>query len=345
MRRRRESKSVDESCPTWQWPQTSPVFRSSYRLCDSRQSAPHGSEFVDRCPAHHRANEIAILEHPAGSLALDHSTSERSFHRRVARVSLRGTGHIICLGRKGPPHRGADRAGPAVGFRPGRHRRPPLGRDRPPSPLPRRRRFLARSHQSGPSRPGAWHFVSIGLDHADYIPERDCTEAGPADCLLPRIESFTAILRDKSRSLAVRLEALKFVVHLVGDLHQPLHCADNMDRGGNDVEVRWFGKRTNLHAVWDSSIIERAGETPDVFAGELINTINRLSPARIAAIQAGTTSDWVIASHALAKARAYRLPRNRRLGQSLYDANVDTIDDQLMDGGLRLARILNDSLR
>ena len=192
---------------------------------------------------------------------------------------------------------------------------------------------------------GAWHFVSIGLDHTDYIPERDCTEAGPADCLVPRIESFTAILRDKSRSLAARLEALKFVVHLVGDLHQPLHCADHMDRGGNDVEVRWFGKRTELHAVWDSSIIERAGETPDVFAGELINTINRLSPARIAAIQAGTTSDWVVASHALAKARAYRLPRNRRLGQSYYDANVDTVDDQLINGGLRLARILNDSLR
>lgn len=190
-----------------------------------------------------------------------------------------------------------------------------------------------------------WHFVSIQLADTDYIPIRDCTEAGPADCLVPRLESFIAILKDKTRPLPERLQALKFVVHLAGDLHQPLHCADNMDRGANNVTVRWFGKSTDLHAVWDSSIIERAGETPDVFAQELVNKVNRMSAAKIASIQSGTPSDWVVASHALAKTHAYRIPRNGRLGQAYYDANVDTVDDQLINGGLRLARILTDSLR
>jgi hypothetical protein len=189
-----------------------------------------------------------------------------------------------------------------------------------------------------------WHFVRIQLAYTDYIATRDCTEGVPS-CLVPRLESFVAIMKDHAKPLPERLEALKFVVHLVGDLHQPLHCSDNMDRGGNDVVVRWFGKSTDLHAIWDSAIIERAAETADVFAGELINKIDRMDATRIASIQSGTLSDWVVTSHALARTHAYRIPRNHRLSQAYYEANVDTVDDQLINGGLRLAKILNDSLR
>jgi hypothetical protein len=170
-------------------------------------------------------------------------------------------------------------------------------------------------------------------------------QAGPADCLVPRIASFTAILKDKTKPFADRLEALKFVEHLVGDLHQPLHCADNMDRGGNDVVVKWFGKSTNLHAVWDSSIIDMAGETPDVFAEELINKIDAMTAGQRARIQSGTLNDWVLVSHALARTHGYKIPTNHLLGRAYYNANVDTVDTQLINGGLRLARILNDSLQ
>jgi hypothetical protein len=190
-----------------------------------------------------------------------------------------------------------------------------------------------------------WHFVDIELAHTDYNPARDCTEAGPGDCLIPRIESFAAILKDKTKPLSDRLEALKFVEHLVGDLHQPLHCADNMDRGGNDVVVKWFGKSTNLHAVWDSSIIDMAGETPDIFSEELINKINALTAGQRAKIQSGTLNEWVLVSHALARTHAYKIATNHLLGRAYYNANVDTVDTQLINGGLRLARILNDSLR
>ena len=185
-----------------------------------------------------------------------------------------------------------------------------------------------------------WHFVDIELPRTDYNPVRDCTEAGPTDCLIPRIASFTAILKDKTKPLADRLEALKFVEHLVGDLHQPLHCADNLDRGGNDVVVKWFGKSTNLHAVWDSSIIDMAGETPDVFAEELINKINAMTAGQRARIQSGTLNDWVLVSHALARTHGYKIPTSHVLGRAYYNANVDTVDAQLINGGLRLARIL-----
>jgi len=66
-----------------------------------------------------------------------------------------------------------------------------------------------------------WHFVDIQKALTTYNPTRDCTEAGPVNCIIPRIEAFTTILKDKTKPLAERLEALKFIEHLVGDLHSP----------------------------------------------------------------------------------------------------------------------------
>jgi hypothetical protein len=97
-----------------------------------------------------------------------------------------------------------------------------------------------------------WHYVNIPINPPDGTPpaydaRRDCPTG---DCVVAKIGTFEAVLRDKSAPPRHRLEALKFLVHLVGDISQPLHCADNQDRGGNDVHVDFMGWRTNLHAVW-----------------------------------------------------------------------------------------------
>lgn len=93
-----------------------------------------------------------------------------------------------------------------------------------------------------------WHYVTfdgITYDHAP--PEGDALEA---------LGRFRATLQDPAASLADKQLALRFVVHLVGDLHQPLHVGKCCDRGGNEVKVAWFGKSTNLHAVWDSALVD-----------------------------------------------------------------------------------------
>lgn len=93
-----------------------------------------------------------------------------------------------------------------------------------------------------------WHYVTLNgiiYDHAP--PEGDALEA---------LAHFTNVLKDPKASLADRQLALRFIVHLVGDLHQPLHDGKCCDRGGNDVKVTWFGKPTNLHAVWDSALVD-----------------------------------------------------------------------------------------
>ena len=93
-----------------------------------------------------------------------------------------------------------------------------------------------------------WHYVTLNgimYDHAP--PEGDALEA---------LNHFSAVLRDPNASREDKQTALRFVVHLVGDLHQPLHVGKCCDKGGNDVKVTWFGKPTNLHAVWDSMLVD-----------------------------------------------------------------------------------------
>jgi hypothetical protein len=93
-----------------------------------------------------------------------------------------------------------------------------------------------------------WHYVTLDGITYDHAPAQgDALEA---------LDRFTRTLKDPNASLADKQLALRFVVHLVGDLHQPLHVGKCCDKGGNDVKVTWFGKPTNLHAVWDSALVD-----------------------------------------------------------------------------------------
>jgi hypothetical protein len=93
-----------------------------------------------------------------------------------------------------------------------------------------------------------WHYVTVnGITYDHAPPEGDALEA---------LDRFRHVLQDPNASLADKQTALRFVIHLVGDLHQPFHAGKCCDKGANDVKVTWFGKPTNLHAVWDSAIVD-----------------------------------------------------------------------------------------
>lgn len=98
----------------------------------------------------------------------------------------------------------------------------------------------------------SWHYINQTRDDPHIDPE-DCAEDG---CITEAIDLHAGIFADRSRSDAERLEALKFLAHWMGDVHQPLHVSIEGDRGGNDILVLWRGERhTNLHRVWDSEIL------------------------------------------------------------------------------------------
>jgi len=91
-----------------------------------------------------------------------------------------------------------------------------------------------------------WHYVTLNGITYDHAP--------PAGDALQALDHFRVVLQDPKANLADKQLALRFIVHLVGDLHQPLHVGKCCDKGGNDVKVTFFGKPTNLHAVWDSAL-------------------------------------------------------------------------------------------
>jgi len=194
------------------------------------------------------------------------------------------------------------------------------------------------------SRPetSPWHYVNIPFRAATYNAERDCPNG---DCVIAAITQYRAILADHQHSQAGREEALIFLIHLVADVHQPLHCVDNHDRGGNDVEVTFFGEsgpEYNLHTMWDTHLIRRThlGERAYVY-----RLMTMLASRDIAKLQQGTVIDWALESHQVAREYAYQLPPDREIRSGYYSANLPVLDNQLAKASVRLAWMLNDVLQ
>jgi hypothetical protein len=190
-----------------------------------------------------------------------------------------------------------------------------------------------------------WHFVDIPLSAGTYSAARDCKDD---NCAIGKIEAFSRELADPSVSRAERLTALKFLVHFVGDLHQPLHCIDDNDHGGNELQVRYSGRirKTDLHSVWDSLILQDAmGDRKIIdYADALDATLTQ------ADIQAWTSSSspasWTNEVHKTAQGLYRELPAANSLGRRVLpktygSAHEALVEQQLERGGIRLASLLN----
>ena len=191
-----------------------------------------------------------------------------------------------------------------------------------------------------------WHYVNIPRDAAGYNAADHCqnvTDNGQdlGDCIVEAIRRNRETLADDSNSDAARRDALRFVIHFVGDLHQPLHAGFPDDRGGNGIVVRFFGSQMKLHKVWDSGIIGEAQLSERHFADELLALI---TPSSVPSLQSGSVVGWAEQSWRLAKSNAYAIPANKQLGQTYYNRNWEVVDRRLTEAGLRLARVLNEAL-
>jgi|SRR5579871_1010114 len=181
-----------------------------------------------------------------------------------------------------------------------------------------------------------WHFIDIPIDSAGLDLQRDCP---PAGCVLSKIAEFRKRWRDPAVPAAERREALLFLVHFVGDMHEPLHCSNNQDRGGNDVTVEFAGKSMNLHRLWDSALLERMPPEQELYSQitGAIDTEDKTEWSR------GTVEDWAGESFAAARQVVYGdLPVDRRIGEA-YEREADpVIERQLEKAAVRLALILNE---
>jgi len=204
-----------------------------------------------------------------------------------------------------------------------------------------------------PNRPESygWHFVDIPKDGSGFSEERDCyrpddrhptSKDDHHNCVVDRISMFKNILADKAAPQPERLEALKFLVHFVGDIHQPMHAVEE-GRGGNDIHISEFGSAQcgkypcNLHYLWDGDLIEHTGRSEQEYVAYLEKMIADKK------MQAGGTPEmW--ANESLRWAKQVWLSDGGSVDEAYYRANIGIVDERLAQAGLRLAAALNEAL-
>ena len=193
-----------------------------------------------------------------------------------------------------------------------------------------------------------WHYINYPLELDE--PDFDVMDT-PRGNVLAAIETRIAILGNSQSNRESREEALKFLVHLVGDIHQPLHCGIGEDRGGNTIRVTWRGELSNLHAVWDSGLFPVEDAQVNRLAESLVEDI---SPEDREKIMKGTPLNWLVESHRLVRETCYpqqthsAFPDSKKTSSQLsgryIQRNRPIAERRVTEAGLRLAWLLNNIL-
>jgi nuclease S1 len=183
-------------------------------------------------------------------------------------------------------------------------------------------------------RTATWHYTTLPAGQSyRYTPDDGNTDIGEA------IRDQEGVLADQGRPREERVKALKFLIHFLGDVHQPMHVGRDGDRGGNGISVKWFGKQTNLHSVWDSGIIRQQ----ELSYTEHVNFIDSADERDIARWQADSIGVWMAESQELREI-AYAALGDGEVPSLSWDYRNEMIphlDRRMLQGGIRLAGVLN----
>ncbi len=180
------------------------------------------------------------------------------------------------------------------------------------------------------SHSAPWHYISIDDDES----WENLRRSKNGD-VLSKLEEAGAMLRDTAADPTARWQALAWIVHLVGDVHQPLHVGRRDDLGGNRVHVHWFEEVSNLHKVWDSEVIEQQQLSFTEYAW----FIDHPTPDEIEQWQASGPLEWAKESREM-RSRVYEF-ETLDLGYAYAYQHKPLIEERLLKGGVRLAGLLN----
>lgn len=184
-----------------------------------------------------------------------------------------------------------------------------------------------------------WHYVDLpgGISKEQFMTD---LKALPGQNLYTQIPAMEAQIKDKSLSLEKRQQALYFLIHFLGDLHQPLHVGRDEDQGGNKIKVTWFGKPTNLHAVWDEALIDYQQYSYTEYA----TVLDVVDKDQAKSWTESPLEEWFYESHQLSDKVYDRTPEGSKLSYGYNYIFVNDLNEELTKGGLRLAKILNEIL-
>lgn len=182
------------------------------------------------------------------------------------------------------------------------------------------------------------HYVNIPRRSAGFDMDRDCAETF---CIVEAILEQTAILEDRNASTSDRRDALKFVAHFVGDIHQPLHAGYAGDRGGNSVRVLVDGKDLSLHSYWDSAFLAKGDADWQEIARTLRFDIRAIDRTMW---KSAHPAHWANESFRIVEDHVYSFPLSPQVEEEYYFRNIHTVEEQLKKAGIRLANLLNTAL-
>jgi len=176
-----------------------------------------------------------------------------------------------------------------------------------------------------------WHWVTIpdGMTYEE-------SEKNPDGDIIWALEKCIAALKEGGLSEQEEYDYLKFVMHMVGDIHQPLHVGTGEDRGGNDVRVHWMGNNSNLHRVWDSDMIN----SRQMSYTEIAMNLDVIDEEKVKKWQSATVRDWAKESMSY-RDDVYDLPDDHRIGFEYRFQNYYIVQKRLVQAGVRLAGVLN----
>lgn len=178
-----------------------------------------------------------------------------------------------------------------------------------------------------------WHYVNFPRDSCTFDAERDCPDG---QCLVAAVERQAAVLASNAPD-EKKLNALKYLTHLVGDVYQPLHAGYLDDKGGNKYQLQAFMRGSNLHALWDSGIIKSMNEDADTMITRFLKRKVPFNTQKWNAVQAAEQSCQIVG--------AAGFYPNRRVGQDYIERFTPVLEQQLVAAGGTLANLLNKTFR
>lgn len=181
-----------------------------------------------------------------------------------------------------------------------------------------------------------FHYVNIDDDACRYDAARDCRKG---NCIVAAIDRYTAELRDTTLPREQRAQALKFVVHFVGDVHQPLHAGNRPDKGGNDFQVNLDGEGTNLHSVWDRRILRSANLDLQTYADRL-----DAQRQRAPGLADGDAPAWAMESCSALAAQAIYPAKPGKLDPAYLVDKRSYVEQRIVQASERLAATLERAL-
>lgn len=182
-----------------------------------------------------------------------------------------------------------------------------------------------------------WHYINMpsGLNESDF---KEAVLQQQKENVYSALIKCKNDLTDTAKSREDKIFALKFIIHMVGDLHQPMHVSRSEDQGGNKIKVTFLGKPGNLHGLWDSGLPEHEGLSYE----QLAEKVDHATPKQIRAWQRDDMIKWLYESYQVSEQLYADAVKTPDFDEPYYQAHIPVFEDRMERAGIRLAGVLNE---